>query len=175
MLHTTLPPPKKGKLEVYKCIKYLIFLHQIGKEYEATCLSTGKWSPNYTCKREFCLKNKSAWLNDKVCLSVAFIWFCALHIANPILAVNCGPPDIPKGGILQVVGSEMMRTNYKDRIQFHCISKYYTLKGDGKYKTLSIRLNSKANCKNIHFFFKKKKRVTFQSDSFRFLHLRCKR
>lgn len=73
-----------------------------------------------------------------------------MRIANPIAAVNCGLPDVPKGGILQVVGSRMTHTKYRDRIQFHCNSKYYTLKGEGKHKTLAVRLNSRTNSENIH-------------------------
>ncbi|KAK9513981.1 hypothetical protein VZT92_027474 [Zoarces viviparus] len=47
--------------------------------------------------------------------------------------VDCGLPDIPKDGILQLVGSDNPHTQYKDQIQFNCSSKYYTLEGDDFY------------------------------------------
>ncbi|XP_029958968.1 calcium-dependent serine proteinase [Salarias fasciatus] len=47
--------------------------------------------------------------------------------------VNCGFPNIPTDGILQLVDSENQQTQYKDQIQFHCTSEYYTLEGDDKY------------------------------------------
>lgn len=46
--------------------------------------------------------------------------------------MDCGPPDIPQDGILQLVGSHTTHTQYRDEIQFRCTSSYYTLKGDGK-------------------------------------------
>ncbi|KAF3839242.1 hypothetical protein F7725_017959 [Dissostichus mawsoni] len=36
-------------------------------------------------------------------------------------------------GILQLVESDNTQTKYKDQIQFHCSSKYYTLEGDDTY------------------------------------------
>ncbi|XP_029308137.1 LOW QUALITY PROTEIN: mannan-binding lectin serine protease 2 [Cottoperca gobio] len=52
------------------------------------------------------------------------------YICEP---VNCGLPDIPEKGIVQLVGSENPYTQYKDQIQFTCSSKYYTLEGDATY------------------------------------------
>lgn len=52
--------------------------------------------------------------------------------------VNCGLPDIPEDGILQLVGSDDPQTQYKDQIQFSCSSKYYTLEGDGDYRTFLL-------------------------------------
>nr|XP_019948213.1 PREDICTED: uncharacterized protein LOC109633063 [Paralichthys olivaceus] len=51
----------------------------------------------------------------------------------PCEPVNCGRPDIPEDGILQLVGSENSHTWYKDQIQLTCSSKYYTLEGDDTY------------------------------------------
>ncbi|KAK5891814.1 hypothetical protein CesoFtcFv8_012251 [Champsocephalus esox] len=47
--------------------------------------------------------------------------------------VDCGYPEIPEDGVLQLVESDNMQTKYKDQIQFHCSSKYYTLEGDDTY------------------------------------------
>ncbi|KAK5861785.1 hypothetical protein PBY51_017235 [Eleginops maclovinus] len=47
--------------------------------------------------------------------------------------VDCGYPEILEDGILQLVDSENTQTKYKDQIQFHCSSKYYTLDGDDTY------------------------------------------
>ncbi|XP_068425833.1 transmembrane protease serine 9 [Clinocottus analis] len=47
--------------------------------------------------------------------------------------VDCGYLDIPEDGILQVVGSDNLHTQYNDQIQFNCSSKYYTLEGDDLY------------------------------------------
>ncbi|XP_042371758.1 mannan-binding lectin serine protease 1-like, partial [Plectropomus leopardus] len=49
------------------------------------------------------------------------------YICEP---VDCGVPDIPEDGILQLVGSADPHTQYKDQIQFNCSSKYYNLEGD---------------------------------------------
>lgn len=54
------------------------------------------------------------------------------------IVVNCGLPDIPEDGILQLVGSDDPQTQYKDQIQFSCSSKYYTLEGDGDYRTFLL-------------------------------------
>lgn len=51
-------------------------------------------------------------------------------------AVDCGVPNIPEDGILQLVGSDNLNTQYKDQIHFSCSSKYYTLEGDGDYDNL---------------------------------------
>ncbi|XP_034029542.1 uncharacterized protein LOC117513470 [Thalassophryne amazonica] len=48
-------------------------------------------------------------------------------------AVDCGFPDVPEDGILQLVDSEVQSTLYRDEIQFKCSSKYYTLEGDDTY------------------------------------------
>uniref|UniRef100_A0A3Q1FWV0 Calcium-dependent serine proteinase-like n=1 Tax=Acanthochromis polyacanthus TaxID=80966 RepID=A0A3Q1FWV0_9TELE len=47
--------------------------------------------------------------------------------------VDCGFPDIPADGVLQLVGSEPPHTQYKDQVQFSCSSKYYRLDGDDTY------------------------------------------
>uniref|UniRef100_A0A3B4Z8V7 Complement component 1, s subcomponent n=1 Tax=Stegastes partitus TaxID=144197 RepID=A0A3B4Z8V7_9TELE len=47
--------------------------------------------------------------------------------------VDCGFPNVPKDGILQLVGSEPPHTQYKDQIQFNCSSEYYRLDGDDTY------------------------------------------
>ncbi|KAM8868914.1 ovochymase [Spinachia spinachia] len=47
--------------------------------------------------------------------------------------VNCGYPEIPENGFLQLVGSDKLNTQYKDQVQFICSSKYYTVKGDDLY------------------------------------------
>ncbi|XP_068591550.1 ovochymase [Cebidichthys violaceus] len=47
--------------------------------------------------------------------------------------VDCGFPDIPEDGILQLVGSDNPHSQYKDQIQFNCSSEYYTLEGDDLY------------------------------------------
>ncbi|XP_068179770.1 ovochymase [Antennarius striatus] len=47
--------------------------------------------------------------------------------------VDCGFPDIPKDGILQIVGSDSLSTQYEDQIQLRCSSKYYQLEGDDTY------------------------------------------
>lgn len=52
------------------------------------------------------------------------------YICEP---VDCGFPDIPEDGILQLVGSDDPHTQYKDQIQFNCSSKHYTLEGDDTY------------------------------------------
>lgn len=52
------------------------------------------------------------------------------YICEP---VDCGPPNIPDDGILQLVNSEDLHTQYKDQIQFNCKSKYYVLEGDDTY------------------------------------------
>ncbi|TDH11635.1 hypothetical protein EPR50_G00062970 [Perca flavescens] len=52
------------------------------------------------------------------------------YICKP---VDCGFPDIPEDGILQLVGSDNPNTQYEDQIQFNCSSKYYTLEGDDVY------------------------------------------
>ncbi|XP_047454257.1 complement C1s subcomponent-like [Mugil cephalus] len=67
----------------------------LSSEYEATCQSTGRWTPTYTCD-----------------------------------IVDCGIPVFPNDGILQWVGSN---TQYMDKIQFNCNSKYYALEGDDTY------------------------------------------
>lgn len=51
----------------------------------------------------------------------------------PHVAVDCGVPEIPEDGILQLVYSDELNTQYKDQIHFTCSSKYYTLEGDGDY------------------------------------------
>ncbi|XP_035018610.2 calcium-dependent serine proteinase [Hippoglossus stenolepis] len=48
-------------------------------------------------------------------------------------AVNCGHPDIPEDGILQLTDSENSHTRYKGQIQLRCSSKYYTLEGNDIY------------------------------------------
>ena len=55
---------------------------------------------------------------------------CPPHIFSHI-AVDCGIPDIPEDGILQLVGSDKPNTKYEDQIQFSCSSKYYVLDGPG--------------------------------------------
>lgn len=92
---------------------------------------------------------------------MTLVWFYAL-ILNPLVAVDCGSPDIPQGGILQLVGSDRTHTQYKDSIQFHCVSLYYTLEGDGKYKTLACIHFYPQVTVNIYIFY-----------SFRYLQLRC--
>ncbi|XP_076592574.1 complement C1s subcomponent [Chaetodon auriga] len=52
------------------------------------------------------------------------------YICEP---VDCGFPNIPEDGILQLVGSDNPHTQYKDQIQLNCRSKYYTLEGDDTY------------------------------------------
>uniref|UniRef100_A0A3Q4BLB9 Complement component 1, s subcomponent n=1 Tax=Mola mola TaxID=94237 RepID=A0A3Q4BLB9_MOLML len=52
------------------------------------------------------------------------------YICEP---VDCGVPYIPEDGILQMVDSEDLHTQYKDQIQFNCTSKYYRLEGDDIY------------------------------------------
>ncbi|XP_037640143.1 complement C1s subcomponent-like [Sebastes umbrosus] len=47
--------------------------------------------------------------------------------------VDCGVPDIPEDGILQLVDSDNPYHQYEDQIQFNCSSKYYTLEGDDTY------------------------------------------
>uniref|UniRef100_A0A3Q0S618 Complement component 1, s subcomponent n=1 Tax=Amphilophus citrinellus TaxID=61819 RepID=A0A3Q0S618_AMPCI len=47
--------------------------------------------------------------------------------------VDCGFPDIPEDGVLQLVGSDDPNTKYKNEIQFNCSSKYYTLQGDDTF------------------------------------------
>ncbi|KAL6109293.1 c1s [Pungitius sinensis] len=47
--------------------------------------------------------------------------------------VDCGFPEIPEDGILQLVASDKLRTQYQGQIQFTCSSLYYTLEGDGLY------------------------------------------
>ncbi|KAM9353768.1 complement C1s subcomponent [Symphorus nematophorus] len=47
--------------------------------------------------------------------------------------VDCGIPNIPKDGILQLVGSDNQHTLYQDQIQLNCSSNYYTLEGDDTY------------------------------------------
>lgn len=47
--------------------------------------------------------------------------------------VDCGFPELPADGILQLVGSEPPHTQYKDQIQFNCSSKYYKLDGNDTY------------------------------------------
>ncbi|XP_039973441.1 complement C1s subcomponent-like [Xiphias gladius] len=51
----------------------------------------------------------------------------------PCEPVDCGFPDIPEDGILQLVVSDNLHTQYKDQIQFNCSSKYYTLEGKDTY------------------------------------------
>lgn len=50
--------------------------------------------------------------------------------------MDCGVPDIPEDGILQLVDSDNPYHQYEDQIQFNCSSKYYTLEGDGDYNKL---------------------------------------
>ncbi|XP_071326519.1 complement C1s subcomponent [Trachinotus anak] len=52
---------------------------------------------------------------------------------HPCEPLNCGLPDIPEDGILQLVGSDNSNTQYKDKIQFNCSSNYYMLEGDDTY------------------------------------------
>lgn len=52
------------------------------------------------------------------------------YICEP---VDCGFPNIPEDGILQLVGSDKTKTLYEDQIHFNCSSKYYTLEGDDTY------------------------------------------
>ncbi|XP_023282098.1 uncharacterized protein LOC111669859 [Seriola lalandi dorsalis] len=52
---------------------------------------------------------------------------------HPCESVNCGHPDIPEDGILQLVGSDDSHTQFEDQIHFNCSSKYYTLDGDDTY------------------------------------------
>lgn len=47
--------------------------------------------------------------------------------------VDCGFPNVPEDGILQLVGSDSPHTQYKDQIQLNCRSEYYTLEGDDTY------------------------------------------
>ncbi|XP_071372788.1 complement C1s subcomponent [Centroberyx affinis] len=47
--------------------------------------------------------------------------------------VDCGTPDIPDDGILQLVDADNLSTQFEDEIQFQCSSKYYTLEGDDTY------------------------------------------
>lgn len=81
--------------------------------------------------------------------------FGFMHFISPLLAVDCGSPEIPKDGILQPVGSYVTRTQYRDQVQFRCTSEYYTLKGDGKYNKLAcIYFNPELAVKiNISLFF----------------------
>ncbi|XP_070690977.1 ovochymase [Pempheris klunzingeri] len=51
--------------------------------------------------------------------------------------VDCGFPNIPENGILQLVDSDNPQTQYKDQIQLKCSSKYYTLEGDDKYTCMA--------------------------------------
>ncbi|XP_058503766.1 uncharacterized protein LOC131471288 [Solea solea] len=51
----------------------------------------------------------------------------------PCEPVDCGHPVIPNDGILQLVDSDNLHTQYQDRIEFNCSSKYYTLEGDDSY------------------------------------------
>lgn len=48
--------------------------------------------------------------------------------------MNCGFPDIPENDVLKVVGSDRSHTQYEDKIQFNCSSKFYIMEGDGDYK-----------------------------------------
>ncbi|XP_041797872.1 complement C1s subcomponent-like [Chelmon rostratus] len=47
--------------------------------------------------------------------------------------VDCGFPNVPEDGILQLVGSDSPHTQYKDQIQLNCRSEHYTLEGDDTY------------------------------------------
>ncbi|CAN9513725.1 unnamed protein product [Ophioblennius macclurei] len=47
--------------------------------------------------------------------------------------VDCGFPNIPTDGVLQLVDSDNQQTQYEDHIQFECISKYYILEGEDRY------------------------------------------
>lgn len=79
------------------------------------------------------------------------------------IVVNCGRPDIPEDGILQLVGSDDPQTQYKDQIQFNCSSKYYTLEGDGDYRRfLLIPFLVSLTC----YSFSKFLFATFQTHSF---------
>ncbi|KAG7469366.1 hypothetical protein MATL_G00128010 [Megalops atlanticus] len=50
----------------------------------------------------------------------------------PCEPVDCGHPDVPEGGALQLVNPNPS-TTYKDEIRFQCESKYYRLDRDEKY------------------------------------------
>lgn len=63
------------------------------------------------------------------------IWSFLPHIFSHV-AVDCGKPDIPKDGILHLVGSENPNTKYKAQIHVNCSSDYYKLEGDGDYRKL---------------------------------------
>lgn len=52
------------------------------------------------------------------------------HTCEP---VDCGLPNIPGDGILQLVGSDNPQTEYKAQIQFNCSSQFYTLEGEDTY------------------------------------------
>ncbi|XP_036930822.1 complement C1s subcomponent-like [Acanthopagrus latus] len=52
------------------------------------------------------------------------------YICEP---VDCGKPDIPKDGILHLVGSENPNTKYKAQIHVNCSSDYYKLEGDDTF------------------------------------------
>ncbi|KAI3360519.1 hypothetical protein L3Q82_002407 [Scortum barcoo] len=104
--HSTATPPQpeysQGQTVTVTCdLGYVVdtqVTQGLSTHYEATCLSTGIWTPNYNCE-----------------------------------PVDCGPPDIPEDGILQLVGSDNPQTLYKDQVQFNCSSKYYTLEGEETY------------------------------------------
>lgn len=107
----------------------------VSSEYEATCQRTGTWFPSYPCERE-CVRIPVASLSLRVSRKKKrkkkkkkqkpdhFLMFSCV-------AVDCGFPNIPEDGILQMVLLNKGRTVYKDQIQFKCSSKYYTLDGDG--------------------------------------------
>ncbi|XP_055083651.1 complement C1s subcomponent-like isoform X2 [Periophthalmus magnuspinnatus] len=47
--------------------------------------------------------------------------------------VNCGQPQIPRGDILVVVGSDRPQTLYQSQVKFNCSSPFYELQGDDTY------------------------------------------
>lgn len=107
----------------------------MSSEYETTCQATGIWTPNYICEREgHCLFVPP--VNVLFFYTVfSNIWSFFPHIFSHV-AVDCGNPDIPKDGILHLVGSENPNTKYNAEIHVNCSSNYYKLEGDGDYRKL---------------------------------------
>ncbi|XP_008429650.1 complement C1s subcomponent-like isoform X1 [Poecilia reticulata] len=48
----------------------------------------------------------------------------------PCEIVDCGWPDLGRGGILQLVNPDDQNTKYGSQIQFYCTSKFYKLEGN---------------------------------------------